>query len=778
MHYASLLKDDDEFEKRLKSLEKGGFKRCDIHKLRCKIGHSPIHLVARVGLDEKRLDQLLGYAEDQKKAVILSRGKDGMTVLHLAVKATGEKSKKCFKILIAQLPGTPPTMQDVWGREPLHLAANRADQEMCNTLLMCRGAVDPEKEDDNGYTPLRYILENNTVEEDVRKSIFNHILQKQGAGFTYKDGRNLLHMAAEYGSEDSLKHLVEVPNSEEQKLIAKNLIAKDASGRIPLHIAILAGRSANAIYLLSKKPSGDENYATVQNNERVSAIAMACNCGLVDVAKKLLEIPGGDVNSTGGYLKNSLLHFAVDDFLPGVSHREGEAARANMVQFLLDNGANLEAKNGDGQTPLILACCSGFRAGVQKILDWGKRMPGASESEDFKKMLNHEDREYGQTALEWACEKGWDEIVDLLLESPAVRDLHSAGKCDNFTALHFVIWFDEAGLDARKKIVKALCDKVPRLLEVKDKEDRTPITMAENYDEPELLEEMLKNKNTGPDSKLKYLRTLVQNPMLDRLGHIPEIIRSFEPKQFGGLVELGEEIAKLGHTEPLVAWMEIALEAVKQRTPRLADATIADRAPPDPTKTTAATVSAHVEGQTSTQTITAEPATTKSPDEPGDMVEIPFSFAIRECPKALKKDDDGANTVTKRSATNACEAMAKIWDSSKKAVETKFQKRDSDGWSVRDWAVRYGLEAEISSILGEKVNYPNRRSREMYDHWQLLAQNSGQADPQLRPSEWNIEKAAEKLVKKTRSGVIGKALGKYWKSFSFSGHVLMQVFSD
>ncbi|KAL7956687.1 ankyrin repeat-containing domain protein [Trichoderma compactum] len=81
--------------------------------------------------------------------------------------------------------------------------------------------------------------------------------------------------------------------------------------------------------------------------------------------------------------------------------------KEDMVKLLLDQGANIEAKDDDGDTPLISAIRIGNgNAGVVKLLlDRGADV----EVED----------EYGNTPLQFAKRQGYEDVVKLLLDRGA-----------------------------------------------------------------------------------------------------------------------------------------------------------------------------------------------------------------------------------------------------------------------------------------------------------------------------------------------------------------------
>ena len=76
-----------------------------------------------------------------------------------------------------------------------------------------------------------------------------------------------------------------------------------------------------------------------------------------------------------------------------------------VVQLLLEKGAEVETKDGKGQTPLFWAAENGHRAVVQLLLEKGAEVETRDQN--------------GQTPLFWAAENGHEAVVQLLIEKGA-----------------------------------------------------------------------------------------------------------------------------------------------------------------------------------------------------------------------------------------------------------------------------------------------------------------------------------------------------------------------
>jgi ankyrin repeat protein len=91
--------------------------------------------------------------------------------------------------------------------------------------------------------------------------------------------------------------------------------------------------------------------------------------------------------------------------------RRGEAYALPLIRLLLESGANIEARNSSGQTPLLYSSYAGFRQAVGLLLD-----KGAS--------FQYQDKN-GRTPLHYAAREGQAAVVEVLLNKgadPAVKD--------------------------------------------------------------------------------------------------------------------------------------------------------------------------------------------------------------------------------------------------------------------------------------------------------------------------------------------------------------------
>ncbi len=134
-----------------------------------------------------------------------------------------------------------------------------------------------------------------------------------------------------------------------------NVSARDLSGNTPLHIAAATDKRAVAGVLLHHAAQVD-----ALNHARATPLHLAAWFNSIETAELLLEY-GAQVNSKDS-AGNSPLHIATADdaleakanHIPGGSccHREGPNV---VVRLLVENGADINAENNEGFTPLRIS---------------------------------------------------------------------------------------------------------------------------------------------------------------------------------------------------------------------------------------------------------------------------------------------------------------------------------------------------------------------------------------------------------------------------------------
>ena len=205
--------------------------------------------------------------------------------------------------------------------------------------------------------------------------------------------------------------------------------AKDSNGRSPLHWASEEGHLANVKLLV-------EAGAEVRSTDNKGRTCLFSAAPHTETVRYLVGLPDVEVDH-------------VDDTGCTALHRAVMHKRADVVQVLVDAGADVEVLNGDGRSPLHVASKSGERKAVQILLEAGAGMrvtdygrqtylalaAAAGHTATVRSVaglpgveLNHQD-EHGCTALHCAARGGHLDAVQVLLYNGADWTLRDQYGC-------------------------------------------------------------------------------------------------------------------------------------------------------------------------------------------------------------------------------------------------------------------------------------------------------------------------------------------------------------
>ncbi|UPA54646.1 ankyrin repeat domain-containing protein [Wolbachia pipientis] len=224
----------------------------------------------------------------------------------------------------------------------------------------------------------------------------------------------------------------------------------------------------------------------------------------------------------------TLLHFAAN------------FGDTNVTKLLLEEGANIDIKDQNKNTPLHLAASNGHTDIVKLLM----------EKEPDLSVVNKE----GNTSLHLAASNGHTDIVKLLVEKGS--DLSAVNK-DGGTPLQIAFYNNHT------EIVKYLMEKEPRMKEVLEHLVRcvveskthkllkgsTPLHLAAVYDCTEIVESLLeKGKNPlSKDIDGKTPRELATDKNLVQIFRVAEIKQQEYDATKWGIVS-GGSTAALGAT--------------------------------------------------------------------------------------------------------------------------------------------------------------------------------------------------------------------------------------
>ena len=164
-------------------------------------------------------------------------------------------------------------------------------------------------------------------------------------------------------------------------------------------------------------------------------------------------------------------------------HWAARQGRTDIVELLLDAGANKDVKNEYGSTPLNIAADRGFTDIVMMLLDAG----ADKEVKDT----------FGFVPLHWAAAKGHTDIVMMLLDAGA--DINVMSK-NGTTPLHLAS--AKGDTDIVMMLLDAGADK-----DVKDKKGKTPLHYAEEKGHTDVVKLLESHNSKGGSKKRRKRKT-------------------------------------------------------------------------------------------------------------------------------------------------------------------------------------------------------------------------------------------------------------------------------
>lgn len=162
--------------------------------------------------------------------------------------------------------------------------------------------------------------------------------------------------------------------------------------------------------------------------------------------------PVGEPAPEGVFRSVGEAEVSLDEML-SLACRQG---KQDIVELLLESGANVNHRNKAGNTPLLEACSQGHVSIARLLLDRRADIDAPTETTY-------------DSALTWACTLGNSEVVELLLERNAAVEHRTKDGC---TALMF------AALAGHERVAKLLLDHKAEINVESDSNKDSPLTFA------------------------------------------------------------------------------------------------------------------------------------------------------------------------------------------------------------------------------------------------------------------------------------------------------------
>lgn len=446
---------------------------------------TPLHYAVMRG-DKQTVELLLSKGAD-----INAKNRDGSTPLFETMKSTTAGSKELFELLVARGANVPAlhhaaymgdiekvkqclqdgidiNSQEEFGCTALHAAANGGDKDVVEYLIG-KGATVDAKGAYYDLTPLYYAALHNY--EDIADLLFT-----KGANVNAKDkdqgGFTLLNHAIWDHSKDAVKLLISK---------GANVNAKDnTDGWPPLFYAIWENDKDIAELLISKGAdvkAGDnegltprdlaarEGYQdlvkllTPKDAAPVSTIHLAARKGDLEKVRRFIE-EGADINAKKG--GETPLFSALD------------AGKSDVAQFLIAQGADINAPGFGGLTPLFPACVDGKKEVIELLISKGADVNAKAKGVAIR----------GLTPLHVACRSGRRDVAGLLIDKGA--DLNAK---ITFTFLPMLGWTPlHLGSSLGHKDVVELLIAKGADIDIQNSNGRTPLHEASATSRKDVVE--------------------------------------------------------------------------------------------------------------------------------------------------------------------------------------------------------------------------------------------------------------------------------------------------
>lgn len=408
-----------------------------IHECLNKLHQSPLHIsIYRNRQPGFLLHLLKASGPEAIRIAIEKSGINGMTALHLAVVV---ENVQYVQKLTESGSNSIVSSLDIWGRQPLHIAAKLGNGDIALQLVRLGASVN--RTDNFGKSAVRNLFQQ-------RRKLIPHatltefIQASQRDIHGDRDGKNPFHIAAEVASIELIHEL-----RKDEGQWDENMESQDINGRTPLALAILAGRSDVAQEILR---DARRTLRRIEDNFKTIPLMHAAAQGLKTTVKKLFDQEGAKKVDSKGRMA---LDYALDN------------NNDEVAEFLLTTTEYEGAENKDTQTILwdsMLASCKNNCVLSANVI-----------ISQWPSFINKVDEQYGQTPLSWACEYEAVNVVRALLRHPDIDpNIPAADNVQKYTPLHFAV------RSGQVEIVECLTRHPNIDFHARDKWERTPLDIA------------------------------------------------------------------------------------------------------------------------------------------------------------------------------------------------------------------------------------------------------------------------------------------------------------
>ncbi|MDE7290854.1 MAG: ankyrin repeat domain-containing protein [Treponemataceae bacterium] len=489
--------------------------------MRMDDGQTPLHLAAiyghtgiaqyllNKGADIKTQDisgttplhEAVRYGNIEIARQLLSKGadvncKDSLGKTPLLVLISPEKQAETYELLLSH--GANVNQKDMYGDTILHIASMTAMRTQILEILIKAGA-DVNVRNKRGLTPIATSIEHNDVQQ-VRFYTMN------GADIHAEDAKKMTPLISVLSRNDDMyKSLI----------VKKNVSSTDSEGNTPLIIALKRNTDFSKIEYIANLDSN----INARNRDGESALFIAVKKNNRNAGELLLSL-GADIfsantknvsplrlaleskNGSEQWILNSETISLVDGSGNTVLHYAAEwRLPEETLELLIQKGCDVNAKNGNGETPVFSAAKSDNQS---TILTLAKNDANIQERDNLGSSALH-------VAVRWDALSAAEQLVNLGIDVNAQNiagktPLDEAAVEGSISMASLLIArganpnsFDTSGRTALSGAVRANNYEMVKLLlssnanpQIQDMNGRTPYHDAAILGEKKIIDELRK----------------------------------------------------------------------------------------------------------------------------------------------------------------------------------------------------------------------------------------------------------------------------------------------
>uniref|UniRef100_A0A8C4QZE1 Transient receptor potential cation channel, subfamily A, member 1a n=2 Tax=Eptatretus burgeri TaxID=7764 RepID=A0A8C4QZE1_EPTBU len=394
-------------------------------------GHLPLHHAASLGQN----DILNLIATCVKTIELNEKDKEGNTALHLAA---DRGHTETIRILLS-LEADPNSLNSMH-KGPLHIAIENNNLEVVKTFVSSP-LMDVDFRGANAMTPAMLACSKNYDK-------ILAVLIDNGAKICLKNqfGFFPIHIAALNGA---LKCFNIILSKAERKGYTAEEILNyaDPCQNSTLHIAIHSGNIPIIITCLQNGARVD-----IKQSDGSTPVHLACTQGSRDLVKMMFEL--------SDFTRQSLHILDSDHQTP--LHKAATFDHSHLVEYLLDEGAEIDAVDSNLRTPFLIATSRGSWNSANVLLKRGANIH----------LFDNKGRNFLHFAVSYTG--GLQQFAPEVMQREDVRKLLNSTDHDGCTPLHCASKQDLPGTLANLLLLRAS-------VEIKTNSNKSPLHFAAEY---------------------------------------------------------------------------------------------------------------------------------------------------------------------------------------------------------------------------------------------------------------------------------------------------------